>query len=340
MIDVQGTSLTPEDKELLAHPLIGGVILFTRNYHTPEQLVALNRDIRKAAKKPILLAVDHEGGRVQRFREGFSKIPAMAKLWQVSGEDQNKAKALAKSCGTLMALEVIAAGIDISFAPVLDVNGISDVIGDRAFHEQPEMVAKLAGAFIDGMNQVGMKATAKHFPGHGSVKEDSHVALPVDSRTKDDIFNHDLQPFSSLINAQKVAGVMPAHVIFPSVDNRAVGFSPYWLQDILRQQLQFNGVIFSDDLSMHGASVVGGAVERAEAAQQAGCDMLLTCNDRDAVINVIDKANININVKSQQRLQNMLSTSSRLGCWSTLKEQSDWLTARQQHEQMLQLFAE
>jgi len=300
MLDVQGTSLTGEDKDLLEHPLVGGLILFTRNYHSPEQISSLTQDIRIAAGNDILIAVDHEGGRVQRFRESFSKIPAMGKLLNLASNDIAKAQTLAKHCGVLMALEVQAVGIDISFAPVLDVNGISEVIGDRAFHSEPEKVIALATAFIEGMNLAGMQATGKHFPGHGSVREDSHLALPIDKRAKSEILNFDLTPFKQLIAKNSLAALMPAHVIYPDINEQAVGFSSFWLQTILRQDLAFDGVIFSDDLSMEGAACVGGYVERAEAAQQAGCDMLLTCNNRAGVIDVIDNANIEVNAQSSQ----------------------------------------
>lgn len=328
MLDVQGTSLSQEDKEILQHPLVGGVIFFTRNYQSPEQIRELTTQIKAAAKNELLIAVDHEGGRVQRFREHFSAIPAMGKIWQVAEKNLDKAKYLAEQSAILMALEVQAVGIDISFAPVLDLDNISDVIGDRAFHHNPEYVSELAGAFIDGLHRVGMGATGKHFPGHGSVKADSHIALPVDHRSKSDIFQYDLQPFQKLISQEKVDALMPAHVIFPDVDSQAVGFSSYWLQTILREQLAFDGVIFSDDLSMHGASVVGGYVERAEAAQQAGCDMLLVCNDRNGCVEVLDKANIEIQESSQARLSTLLSKNTI--SWHQLNQNSLWRNAQQQ----------
>jgi len=309
MLDVLGTSLTSEDKELLEHPLVGGLILFTRNFESVEQLSDLNNQIRKAAGDNILIAVDHEGGRVQRFREGFSLIPAMGSLLEKTQQDFNKAKELAEHCGYVMATEVQACNIDISFAPVLDVNGISEVIGDRAFDSKPEPVIHLANAFIDGMHLAGMKATGKHFPGHGSVKADSHIAIPIDYRSKSDIESLDILPFKHLIKANKIDALMPAHIIFPEIDSESVGFSSYWLQDILRKQLGFNGVIFSDDLSMEGASCVGGYVERAEAAQQAGCDMLLLCNNRDGCISVIDNANINLDKVSNQRIERLLKNT-------------------------------
>jgi beta-N-acetylhexosaminidase len=326
MLDVLGTSLTAEDKELLQHPLVGGLILFTRNYESPAQIVQLTEDIRKAAKKELLIAVDHEGGRVQRFREGFSKIPAMGNIWKYANQNLTIAQELAKQSAILMALEVQAVGIDISFAPILDIDDISAVIGDRSFHKNPEIVCKLASAFVDGLHLVGMKATGKHFPGHGSVQADSHIALPIDPRSRDEIFSLDMLPFKNLINSNKVDALMPAHVIFPEVDAEAVGFSSYWLKEILRKKLAFDGVIFSDDLSMEGAACVGGYVERAEAAQQAGCDMLLLCNNRDSCIDVIDNANININEKSNQRLLGLLKKST--SGLSDLNENARWQHAR------------
>jgi beta-N-acetylhexosaminidase len=327
MFDVQGTSLSQEDKEILQHPLIGGLIFFTRNYQSPEQMADLSQQIRKAAKKPMLLAVDHEGGRVQRFRESFSLIPAMGKLWRMSEQNLALAKELAKQSAILMALEVQAVGIDISFAPVLDINNISDVIGDRAFHQQPDYVTELAEAFISGLHLVGMKATGKHFPGHGSVKADSHIDLPIDSRTSAEIFQQDLMPFRQLISKGKVDALMPAHIIFPDVDSKAVGFSRYWLQNILREQLGFNGVIFSDDLSMQGAASIGGYIERAEAAQAAGCDMLLLCNNRDGCVEVLDNANISTSLVASERLNKLLKTADKKINWSRLKENEVWQKA-------------
>ncbi|XQW83833.1 beta-N-acetylhexosaminidase [Thalassotalea piscium] len=322
MIDVAGTSLTAEDKEILEHPLVGGLILFSRNYHSPEQLSELTQTIRMAAKKDILIAVDHEGGRVQRFREHFSKIPAMGAIWSLAQQNIEQAKGIAKQCGSLMALEVQAVGIDISFAPILDINDVSDVIGDRSFSADVNVIAPLAEAFIDGMHAVGMKATGKHFPGHGSVQADSHIDMAVDSRSFSQIQTLDLLPFKTLIALDKLDAMMPAHVIFPAVDNKSVGFSRLWLQDILRQQLGFNGVIFSDDLSMKGASAIGGYVERCEAAQAAGCDMLLLCNTREAVIEVLDRSNLTLNLTSAERIKRMLKTTKIE--WKMLKTDALW----------------
>ncbi|TRX56425.1 beta-N-acetylhexosaminidase [Thalassomonas sp. M1454] len=315
MIDVLGTLLTAEDREVIAHPKVGGLILFARNYENPQQLIELVRQIRNV-KPNILIAVDQEGGRVQRFRDGFSKLPSMGSIYQHAQSQATntavileKAKFLSQKMGYLMALEVQSVGIDISFAPVLDIDDISDVIGDRGFHKDPQIVTSLAASFIDGMHQVGMKSTGKHFPGHGSVKEDSHIAMPVDNRSRESIFSHDMSVFKTLIQSNHVDALMPAHVIYPQVDDLPVGFSPYWLQTVLRKELGFNGVIFSDDLSMQGATSAGGYAERCEAAYDAGCDMLLVCNDRDGAVTAIEQANLKINKASEQRVQNLLCQS-------------------------------
>ena len=327
MLDVQGTSLSSEDKELLAHPLVGGLILFSRNYQSPQQVTELVSHIRQAANKDFLIAVDHEGGRVQRFREQFSEIPAMGSLLSAVNGDLIAAKKLAFRAGLLMAMEVQAVGIDISFAPVLDVHGISEVIGDRAFDQTPEKIIPLAKSFIEGMHEAGMKATGKHFPGHGSVLADSHFALPVDERSAETIFSYDMAPFKTLISEGVVDALMPAHVIYPEIDSLAVGFSTKWLQEILRKQLNFNGVIFSDDLSMEGAASIGGYIERAEASQQAGCDMLLVCNNRQGTIEIIDNANISVVEQSSQRLSKLLKNQN-VG-WGSLAKNNSWLSAKQ-----------
>lgn len=338
MLDVQGTSLSSEDKEILAHPLIGGLILFSRNYQSPEQVTELVTEIRRSANKDILIAVDHEGGRVQRFRDQFSAIPAMAEIWLSHQDDLAVAKQLAHNFGFLMAAEVQAVGIDISFAPVLDVNGISEVIGDRSFHQQPELVTELADAFIKGMHQAGMKATGKHFPGHGSVKEDSHFALPIDCRAAETVFAFDMLPFQQLNQRGLIDAMMPAHIIFPEVDQLAVGFSRVWLQEILRQHLGFAGVIFSDDLTMEGAVSVGGFCERAEAAQAAGCDMLLVCNNREASIEILDRANICIDNYSQQRLAKLLARPAFN--WQSLKHNDKYQQAQRQLATFLERYTE
>ncbi|EGG99472.1 Beta N-acetyl-glucosaminidase [gamma proteobacterium IMCC2047] len=289
MLDIDGLSTTPDDRQLLAQPQVGGIILFARNYQSPAQLAELIAEIR-AVRPEIVIAVDQEGGRVQRLKEGFTRLPPMAVFGKLYETDPAKAKKLAYQAGWLMAAEVLAEGIDLSFAPVLDVDcGLSDVIGDRAFAQCPQVLTTLSGAFIEGMHKAGMVATAKHYPGHGSVKADSHIAIPVDERPFADIDAQDLQPFRALSSLYDA--VMPAHVIYRAVDEKPAGFSRYWLQTLLREEMAFDGVIFSDDLSMEGASVAGSFAERAEAALEAGCDMVLVCNNRDAALEVLDYLN-------------------------------------------------
>ena len=288
MLDVAGLELTTEERARLGHPLVGGVILFARNYAAPEQLESLVRDIHALRRPPLLVAVDHEGGRVQRFRDGFTALPAMARFGEVWDENPKRAHRLAETAGWLMASELRAVGVDFSFAPVLDVDrGVSRVIGDRAFHANPDAVTELAHAYMTGMHRAGMAATGKHFPGHGGVEADSHVAVPVDARSYQDIYMEDIVPFERMI-AYGLEGIMPAHVIFSAVDPQPAGYSRFWLQKVLRQELGFEGVIFSDDLSMEGAKVAGGVVSRARAALAAGCDMVLVCNDPAAARELLD----------------------------------------------------
>ncbi|MCY1398601.1 Beta-hexosaminidase [compost metagenome] len=275
MVDIAGTWLTAEDRQLLRQPEVAGLIIFARNIESPRQVRELTTAIR-AVRPDLILAVDQEGGRVQRLRQGFVRLPAMRAI-----ADNANAQVLAEECGWLMATEVLAVGLDLSFAPVLDLDHQrSAVVGSRAFEGDPERAAVLAGAFIRGMNAAGMAACGKHFPGHGWAEADSHVAIPTDERSLEQIRAHDLVPFARL--SGQLAAVMPAHVIYPQVDGQPAGFSRRWLQDILRGELKFDGVIFSDDLSMAGAHVVGDAASRIEAALSAGCDMGLVCNDRAA----------------------------------------------------------
>ncbi|MDK9712682.1 MAG: beta-N-acetylhexosaminidase [Sulfuritalea sp.] len=282
MIDVAGLELSDLDRERLAHPLVGGVILFKRNYRDTQQLTALCAAIHALRAPALPITIDHEGGRVQRCREGFTHVPAMRRLGDLWDRDAAAARKAAADIGYLLAAELRACGVDLSFTPVLDLDwGPSGVIGDRAFHRDPAAVAELAGALIDGLAAAGMGCCGKHFPGHGWVAADSHLAIPVDERSLAEMAP-DLEPYRHL----RLDGVMPAHVIYPQVDSRPAGFSPVWLQK-LRKEFGFDGVVFSDDLSMEGASFAGDMVQRAEAAWAAGCDMLLICNAPDAVAQVL-----------------------------------------------------
>lgn len=277
MLDVPGLWLEPEDRLLLRQPQVGGMILFARNTESPAQVRELVSSIR-AIRPDMLIAIDQEGGRVQRLRRGVQRLPALADI-ALKGGDQ--AAAAARSAAWLMATEMLACGVDISFAPVLDLDhGRSQVVGNRSLGGNPERVSFLASAYIDGLNQAGMAATGKHFPGHGWAEADSHFALPVDERSEAEIRELDLKPFALL--AGQLGGIMPAHVVYSQVDALPAGFSRYWLQTVLREELGFTGVIFSDDLTMAGAHAVGGVPERIDAAVAAGCDMLLICNDRAA----------------------------------------------------------
>jgi beta-N-acetylhexosaminidase len=280
MLDVLGLELTDADRTHLLHPLTGGVILFQRNYASPDQIAGLCAGIRTLRTPELLIAVDHEGGRVQRFREGYTPIPAMAELGALWDEDRLAACRRAEAAGLVIATELGASGIDFSFTPVLDIDfGRSRVIGSRAFHQDPEAVGDLASALITGLMRGGSTGIGKHFPGHGFAGEDSHVETPTDPRTLSEIRAVDLAPYRRL--AHRLGGVMPAHVIYPAVDRVPAGFSRIWLQDVLRTEIGFDGLIFSDDLSMEGASVAGGIVARAGAALSAGCDVVLVCNRPD-----------------------------------------------------------
>ncbi|MDN4501206.1 beta-N-acetylhexosaminidase [Alteromonadaceae bacterium BrNp21-10] len=308
MLDVSAYELNAEEMNILDHPLVGGVILFTRNFHDKGQLAHLISQIRQSARNDLLLAVDHEGGRVQRFREGFTALPAMGKIYPNAGQNIDKASEHAQLLGWLMAAEVLAMDIDISFAPVLDVWGVSDVIGDRSFHSSADVVIPLASAFITGMHDAGMKACGKHFPGHGNVKEDSHIALPIDERSEEEIRRIDMRIFSEIHQQGLLDAVMPAHVIYPSVDSLPAGFSAKWIRTILRQEMDFDGVVFSDDLSMQGAVEIGNFVERAKHALSAGCDMVLACNNPKGAIQVLD--GLPIDYQASDRLGRLRKTNS------------------------------
>ncbi len=286
MLDLEGTRLSSAEADLLVQPEVGGVILFARNFESRRQVEQLVGDIRERAPH-LLLAVDQEGGRVQRFRDGFTRIPSMQRLADSVRPMGDEGLAILSDAGYLLAAEVLSTGLDFSFAPVLDLDrDHCGVIADRSFGDDPHWATRAAGAFIRGLHEAGMAVTGKHFPGHGGVREDSHLEIPSDPRSLDALRAHDLIPFAEL--AGELDGIMPAHILFPQVDERTVGFSRRWLQDILRGELGFEGVIFSDDLSMKGADMAGSYPEKAHQALAAGCDMVLVCNHRAGALEVLD----------------------------------------------------
>lgn len=321
-LDVEGCELTAEDKEILEHPTVGGVILFARNYHDNKQLIALNKAIRQAAKRPILIGVDQEGGRVQRFREGFSLIPAAQEYAK-----HNNGEQLAELGGWLMAAELIAHDIDLSFAPVLDKGHECKAIGNRAFGEDVESIIRHSTAYMNGMKAVGMATTGKHFPGHGGVIADSHLETPFDQRG--DIFELDMQVFKAQIDSGILDAMMPAHVVYPHYDEQPASGSEYWLKQVLRQQLGFKGIIFSDDLTMEGAAIMGGPAERAHQSLVAGCDMLLVCNQRDAQIEVLD----NLPILETPAAQGLLKKQSF--SLSELQSSEKWKQASEAMKRMM-----
>ncbi|XID74455.1 beta-N-acetylhexosaminidase [Alkanindiges sp. WGS2144] len=331
MLDIEGTSLTMEDQRLLAEPQVGGLILFGRNIQNPRQVRSLTDSIRQICPD-ILIAVDQEGGRVQRLRHGFSHLPTMRSFGNLYEKEPEQALQLAEQCGWLMASEVLAVGIDFSFAPVLDLDGISQVIGDRGFHTQKESVIALAGAFMQGMHHAGMATTGKHFPGHGSVEADSHIAAPIDHRPLEEIEANDMQPFIQL--KDQLDALMPAHVIYDQIDPNPAGFSPFWLQTIIRQKLEFDGVLFSDDLSMQAACVAGGADARIKAALSAGCDMGLVCNDRPAALDALNALK-EMPMPNQHRLEKMRGQIPQITIDEVLELGQEWQLSRQAIQPLL-----
>ena len=305
MLDIEGTELTADDKKKLLHPLIGGVILFARNFSSRGQLVQLTTEIHALRTPSLLIAVDHEGGRVQRFREDFTRLPPMRELGRIWDEHPIKARHLAQQTGYVLAAELRAAGVDLSFTPVLDMDhGQSCIIGDRAFHHKPQAITELAHGLMSGLKSAGMTAVGKHFPGHGYIEADSHIEVPVDERTYLDIEKNDLIPFRKMIGFG-LAAIMPAHVIYPQVDACPAGFSEIWLKKILRGDLGFEGCIFSDDLSMEGAAIAGNIMQRAKSALSAGCDMVLVCNNPEAADTLLAELRWDIPAISVARLARM-----------------------------------
>jgi beta-N-acetylhexosaminidase len=326
MVDVAGTELTAADREILSHPLVGSVILFTRNYLAPPQLRALVEQIHAVRNPTLLIAVDHEGGRVQRFRPGFSALPPLRRIGHAYETDPQAGLAMARAMGWLMAAELLACGLDFSFAPCVDLDyGLSEIIGDRAFHARARVVAPLAVAYMHGMRDAGMAATAKHYPGHGAVVADSHLALPVDRRELVDM-EEDLQPYRRLI-ANGLPAVMAAHVLFPAVDPLPASLSQRWITRELRQGLGFGGLVFADDLTMAGAAAVGDLPERAGRALAAGCDVLPVCNDRPGVETLLGQFKPRIDPASQLRLIRMRGRKQL--DFETLEASAAWRSARE-----------
>ncbi len=326
MIDLAGSAVTAEERELLRHPLVGGVILFTRNYTDPGQLTALVSAIHAERTPPLIVAVDHEGGRVQRFRQGFSLLPAARRIGHEFDLDARAGLALARAMGWLMAAELRAHGVDISFAPCVDLDHGVSFIGDRAFHALPDAVGQLAVAWMHGMRDAGMAATAKHFPGHGAVVADSHLTLPVDRRPLPDLAP-DLAPYRRLM-ANALPAVMAAHVLFPAVDSAPASLSSRWIRDVLRGELRFQGVVFADDLSMGGAAAAyGDVVTRARQALSAGCDMLPVCNNRASVIELLERLDAEPQPASSLRLVRLHGRAGTVR--SALEASPEWTRARE-----------
>jgi beta-N-acetylhexosaminidase len=332
VLDVVGKALTADDERRIAHPLTGGVILFARNFESRAQLVALTRAIREV-RDDVLICIDHEGGRVQRAKtDGFTHLPAMARLGELWDRDVLVATKAAIACGYVLAAELRACDIDLSFTPVLDLDyGRSGVIGDRAFHADPRVVTMLANHLTHGLLLAGMANCGKHFPGHGHVEADSHVAVPVDERTLEEILSQDARPYEWM--GQALASVMPAHVIYPKVDPNPAGFSRFWLQDILRTQLGFEGVIFSDDLSMEGASVAGTVTQAARAALEAGCDMVLICNHPERADQLLGELDVAGSKVSQRRIRKLFGRRRPLD-WNKLQQEAEYRAALRQLKEL------
>jgi len=328
MLDIDGTVLSPADRDLLAEPAVGGVILFSRNYESPGQVADLVADIRAIRQPPLIVAVDHEGGRVQRFREGFSAIPPMREIGHAWDGKPEEGESLARTAGWLIGSELRALGIDLAFAPCVDLDwGMSEIIGNRAFHRQPDAVGTLAGAFCRGLRSAGMAPVAKHFPGHGAVVPDSHLELPVDRRDYGQILD-DMRPYERLIGNRLLAGVMTSHIVYQDIDASPSSFSDYWLGQELRGRLGFDGAILSDDLSMKATREFGSMPTRARRALEAGSDMVLICNDRTEAQSAVRALSEYSNPLSLVRLARLHGTGGELR--ETLLASEDWQAANEQ----------
>ena len=325
MVDLEGTALAPHERELLRHPLVGSVVLFTRNYRDPAQLTELVADVHALRQPALLVAVDHEGGRVQRFREGFTRLPPLRLIGHRYDVDPAGARALARQHGWLMASELLACGIDFSFAPCVDLDyGLSTIIGDRSLHRRAAAVGELAVAYQQGMREAGMASTAKHFPGHGAVVADSHLALPVDRREYADLAA-ELVPYRRLID-NGLAAVMVAHVLFPAIDPLPASLSRHWIDGVLRGELGFKGTVFADDLSMGGAATHGDILARASQAMAAGCDVLPVCNARADVQKLLDGLRVAPDPTGHLRLARMRGRPA--GGREALLASAEWSGAR------------
>lgn len=331
MLDIDGLALSPADRDLLREPAVGGVILFARNFESVDQVTDLVSEIRALRSPPLLVAVDHEGGRVQRFRDGFTVMPPMRHIGREYDRDREAGLAVARQAGWLIASELRAAGIDLCFAPCVDLDwGISEIIGNRSFHRKPDAVSELAEAFARGLRSAGMAAVAKHFPGHGAVVADSHLRLPVDRRNYGLILD-DMRPYERMMNTGVVAGVMLAHIVYREIDNMPAGFSEYWIQRELRSRLGFGGAVFCDDLSMKATASYGSMAKRARLSLDAGCDMILVCNDRDASHQAVDALNDYSNPLSLVRLARLHGTGQMLR--ESLLASEEWQEANTLFEQ-------
>ncbi len=330
MLDIDGVSLTPADRDLLREPAVGGVILFSRNFRSVSQVSDLVAEIRALRRPPLLVGVDHEGGRVQRFREGFTAVPPMRAIGQQYRDSPEAALALARRAGWLIASELRALGIDLAFAPCVDLDwGNSEIIGDRSFGRSPEQVADLASAFARAMRSAGMSAVAKHFPGHGAVLADSHHKLPVDRRDYGSLLD-DMRPYDRLISGGAIAAVMTAHIVYAEIDALPASFSPFWIQRELRSRLGFDGAVFSDDLSMKATARFGSMPERARRALDAGCDMVLICNDRPGARASVTALGEHSNPLSLVRLARLHGTGEVL--FESLQASEEWQQAKAELE--------